>query len=198
MKTNPETVSNRSPYVDQTLQLNTMQKRLYLILALLVPAGVSAQAAQSGAAQSGAAPAAQKSTLSLDEAINLARRNNPVHLAVVNNRRTADAAVRSANGQLLPNADASFQAQRQQGGRQIFGGTSLGASSDINQSQYSIGIGNRINRATLIAPESRSNTWLCSRRRTGLRCRTPCSSPRSRSSSSQRRALLLDPARSST
>lgn len=148
MKTNPETVSNRSPYVDLTLQLNTMQKRLYLILALLVPAGLSAQAAQSGAA-----PVAQKTTLSLDEAINLARRNNPVHLAVVNNRRTADAAVRTANGQLLPNADASFQAQRQQGGRQIFGGTSLGASSDINQSQYSIGIGYRINRATLIAPK---------------------------------------------
>jgi hypothetical protein len=130
-----------------------MQKRLYLILALLVPAGVSAQASQSGAAQPGAAPAPQKATLSLDEAINLARRNNPVHLAVVNNRRTADSAVRSANGQLLPNADASFQAQRQQGGRQIFGGTSLGASSDINQSQYSIGIGYRINRATLIAPK---------------------------------------------
>ncbi|MGH9422291.1 MAG: TolC family protein, partial [Thermoanaerobaculia bacterium] len=33
------------------------------------------------------------------------------------------------------------------------GGTSLGASSDINQSQYSIGIGYRINRASFIAPK---------------------------------------------
>jgi outer membrane protein len=121
-----------------------MQKRLYLILAALVPAAVSAQTSTT------AAPA--RTTLSLDEAINLARRNNPAHLAQINNRRTADAAVRSANGQLLPNADASFFAQRQQGGRQIFGGTSLGASSDINQSQYQIGIGYRINRATLITP----------------------------------------------
>ena len=124
----------------------TMQKRLYLILALLVPAGASAQTGSPTAA-------IQRATLSLEDAINLARRNNPAHLAAVNNRRTADAAVRTAQGQLLPSADASFFAQRQQGGRQIFGGTSLGASSDINQSQYQIGIGYRINRATLLAPK---------------------------------------------
>jgi outer membrane protein len=124
---------------------NSMHKRLYIILAALLPAAASAQTQ--------AAAPAQRTTLSLDEAINLARRNNPVHLAAINNRRTADAAVRAAQGQLLPNADASFFAQRQQGGRQIFGGTSLGASSDINQSQYQIGIGYRINRATLIAPK---------------------------------------------
>ena len=122
-----------------------MQKRLYLVLTALVPVALSAQAP--------ATAPAQRASLSLDEAINLARRNNPVHLATINNRRTADAAVRAANGQLLPNADASFFAQRQQGGRQIFGGTSLGASSDINQSQYQIGIGYRLNRATLIAPK---------------------------------------------
>jgi outer membrane protein len=122
-----------------------MQKRLYLILAVLVPAAVFAQTP--------ANPPAQRTTLSLEDAITLARRNNPAHLSAINNRRTADAAVRAAQGQLLPNADASFFAQRQQGGRQIFGGTSLGASSDINQSQYQIGIGYRINRATLIAPK---------------------------------------------
>jgi outer membrane protein len=121
-----------------------MTKRLYLILAVLVPVIGSAQAPATSAA-----PA----SLSLDEAITLAKRNNPSHLATINNRRTADAAVRAANGQLLPSADASFQAQRQQGGRQIFGGTSLGASSDINQSQYSIGLGYRINRATFIGPK---------------------------------------------
>jgi len=140
-----ETLSNPSPYVDLTPPSNKMQKRLYLILALLVPAGVRAQSAP---------PAPQqRTTLSLDEAITLARRNNPLHLATINNRRTADAAVRAAQGQLLPSADASFFAQRQQGGRQIFGGTSLGASSDINQSQYQIGIGYRINRATFVTPK---------------------------------------------
>ncbi len=123
-----------------------MQMRLCLVFALLIPGALAAQ---------GAAPASNGATanLSLDEALNLARRNNPNHLATVNNRRTADAAVRSAQGQLLPSADASFNAQRQQGGRQIFGGTSLGASSDVNQSSYQIGIGYRLNRATFITPK---------------------------------------------
>lgn len=123
-----------------------MQKRLFLILALVLPGSAHAQSTT-------AAAPAPRATLSLDEAINLARRNNPVHLATINNRRTADAAVRSARGQLLPSADASFFAQRQQGGRQIFGGTALGATSDINQSQYQIGVGYRVNRATFIAPK---------------------------------------------
>ncbi len=121
--------------------------RLFLILALGIPGLAAAQVA--APAQSDAAPA----TLSLADALNLAVRNNPSHLSIINNRRTADAAVRTANGQLLPSADASLSASRQQGGRQIFGGTSLGASSDVNQSQYSIGIGYRINRATFIAPK---------------------------------------------
>jgi outer membrane protein len=100
-----------------------------------------------------ARPDSTPATLSLADALNLAIHNNPTHLSTINNRRTADAAIRSAAGQLLPSADASFNAQRQQGGTQIFGGTSLGASSDINQSQYSIGIGYRINRASFIQPK---------------------------------------------
>jgi outer membrane protein len=123
-----------------------MQKSLYLILAVLAPVVVSAQNPAPGSAP-------ERTTLSLDDAITLARRNNPAHLSVINNRRTANAAVRAANGQLLPSADANFNVQRQQGGRQIFGGTSLGASSDINQSSYQIGIGYRLNRATFITPK---------------------------------------------
>ncbi len=122
-----------------------MQMRLCLILALLVPGLAAAQSAPQGSPEA-------RAVLTLDEAVQLARRNNPNHLATINNRRTADAAVRSAQGQLLPSADASFSAQRQQGGRQIFGGASLGASSDVNQSSYQIGIGYRLNRATFITP----------------------------------------------
>ncbi len=120
--------------------------RLSLILVLLVPGALAAQAAPQVSAE-------QRATLSLEEAVALARRNNPTHLATINNRRGADAAIRAANGQLLPSADASLNAQRQQGGRQIFGGTSLGASSDVNQSSYQIGIGYRVNRATFITPK---------------------------------------------
>src|SRR5512133_363316 len=124
-----------------------MQMRLFLILALDVPGLAAAQV--TAPVPNGSAPA----TLSLADALNLAVRNNPGHLSIVNNRRTADAAVRSANGQLLPNADASLTALRQQGGAQIVSGSALGASSDVYQSQYSVGIGYRINRATFIAPK---------------------------------------------
>ena len=73
-----------------------------LVLAL----AVSALAPVALRAQSGAVPTG--ATLTLDDAITLARRNNPVYLSQANNRRTADAAIRSARGALLPSADASF------------------------------------------------------------------------------------------
>jgi outer membrane protein len=96
--------------------------------------------------------AAVITTLTIDQAIDLARRNNPELQQTLNNRINARAAVRSAYGALLPSADASLSAQRQQGGQQILNGTSLGASSDVNQSSYQIGINYRINSATLITP----------------------------------------------
>ncbi len=116
----------------------------FLILLSLV-------AVQTASAQGGR-DTLTKSTLSMDEAIAIARRNNPDFLQTVNNRHTASAAVRSAYGALLPTADASFAATRQQSGQQIVSGSSLGASSDINQSSYRIGFGYRLNSATLITP----------------------------------------------
>src|ERR1700716_2885992 len=95
---------------------------------------------------------AGQSALTIDQAVELAWRNNPELQQVQNNRIGARAAVRSAYGALLPSADASLSAQRQQGGQQIFSGTSLGASSDVNQSSYQIGFNYRINSATLITP----------------------------------------------
>ena len=95
---------------------------------------------------------APPTTLTIDQAIDLARRNNPQLQQTLNNRIGARAAVRSAYGALLPSADASLSAQRQQGGQQIFGGTALGARSDVNQSNYQIGLNYRINSATLITP----------------------------------------------
>lgn len=93
-----------------------------------------------------------QATLTIEQAVELARRNNPELQQIQNNRIGAKAAVRSAYGALLPSADASLSAQRQQGGQQIFSGTSLGASSDVNQSSYQIGLNYRINSATLITP----------------------------------------------
>ena len=132
-----------------------MKNRFCFILGALFPLSVAAQPPSLSAvlAVSGASDTVSVATLSLADAVTIARRNNPAHLSVVNNRGTADAAVRSAYGQLLPSADASFSALRQQGGRQIFNGGAFGASSDVNQSSYRIGIGYQLNTATLITPK---------------------------------------------
>ena len=111
-----------------------------------------AAGATQASAQVASRDSAVPTTLTIDQAIELARRNNPELQQTLNNRIGARAAVRSAYGALLPSADASLSAQRQQGGQQIFSGTSLGASSDVNQSNYQIGLNYRINSATLITP----------------------------------------------
>lgn len=101
---------------------------------------------------SGRETASGTSSLTLEDAITTARRNNYLYLEALSNRKRADASVRSAFGQLLPSADASLTGLRQQGGRQIFNGGSFGASSDVNQSQYRIGLLYRVNSATLLTP----------------------------------------------
>src|SRR5215213_2612226 len=92
--------------------------------------------------------------LTLDEAITLARRNNPVFLAQTTNRRTADAAVRSARGALLPSADASFGTRYQQGGQQVFNGLSFSNSSDAVQSSYGLNLNYRVNTSTFVTPKA--------------------------------------------
>jgi outer membrane protein TolC len=69
-------------------------------------------------------------TLTLDEAISLARQNNPLYLQTTNERRSADAQVRSAYGALLPSSNASFYSGYQQGGDIFVNGGSLAVGSD--------------------------------------------------------------------
>lgn len=92
--------------------------------------------------------------LTLDEAIALARRNNPVFLSQANDRGPADAAVRSARGAFLPSADASFGARYQQGGQQVFNGLSFSNSSATKQSSYDLSLNYRINSATFVNPKA--------------------------------------------
>jgi outer membrane protein len=119
-----------------------------LVLAL----AVSAMAPGAILAQANTAPSGD--LLTLDEAITLARRNNPVYLSTANNRRTADAAVRSAKAQLLPSADASFGGRYQQSGQQVVSGLSFSSSSSTVQSSYNLGLNYRINRSTFLTPKA--------------------------------------------
>ena len=89
--------------------------------------------------------------LTLEEAQSLARRYNPDHQQVRNNRRTASAALRSAYGNLLPSAEALFQGQFREGGTQPINGVTF-ATSDIRQSSYWLGVNYNLSAATLLSP----------------------------------------------
>ncbi|MEO5814007.1 MAG: TolC family protein [Gemmatimonadaceae bacterium] len=115
-----------------------------LVVSAMVPCAIRAQA---NTAPTGA-------QLTLDEAVSLARRNNPVYLSQASARRTADAAVRSARGALLPSADASFSSRYQQAGQQVFSGQSFSNSSATLQSGYNIGLNYRLNRSTFLTPKA--------------------------------------------
>ncbi|MBC7788698.1 MAG: TolC family protein [Anaerolineae bacterium] len=89
--------------------------------------------------------------LTLEEAQSLARRYNPDHQQIRNNRRVATAALKSAWGNLLPSADALFQGQQRQGGTQPINGVNF-STSDIRQSSYWLGLNYNISAATLLNP----------------------------------------------
>lgn len=115
---------------------------LLLAVALLVPSR---------------APAQERATLTLQEAIDLARRNNPEYLSQANDIAVADWAVRDAYGSLLPGASVSTSYGYQAAGNPRFGaftGTELGLNSttDYYSSSYSIGMSYRLSGSSLLAP----------------------------------------------
>jgi len=83
--------------------------------------GLAAFAAQASA-QGVPGDSTAQASLTIQQAIDLARRNNPELQQVMNNRVGAQAAVRSAYGALLPSADASLSVQRQQAGSRFSAG----------------------------------------------------------------------------
>jgi outer membrane protein len=94
-------------------------------------------------------------TLTLDDAITLARRNNPDFLQQANDVTAADWAVRSAYGQLLPGASASTSYNYQAAGTQRvgnFGDIGVTNSTDYYSSNYSLGLNYRLSGSTLMAP----------------------------------------------
>ncbi len=98
----------------------------------------------------------RSAVLTLDEAIALALRNNPQHLQLVNDSRTAAWAVRSAYGALLPTASVSFSSEYRKEGSQPFQGLSFSTSSDVYQSSYWLGLTYDIDPSTFITPRLES------------------------------------------
>ncbi len=98
------------------------------------------------------AQAQSDATLTLDEAISLARRNNPTYLQTANARRSADLQVRTAYASLLPSVNASMSGRYQRAGEQFVQGIQLQSPSDVMQSSYFVGASYSINSAVLFAP----------------------------------------------
>ncbi|OYV68438.1 MAG: hypothetical protein B7Z72_08210, partial [Gemmatimonadetes bacterium 21-71-4] len=117
---------------------------------LPLSAALVALVAHTAFAQGGTSPATQD--LSLEQAIALARQNNPTYLGTVTGRRTADAEVRSAYGAFLPTLSSSFSAGYQQAGSQVFQGLTFTGSSDAVTSHYSLGLNYSLSMSSFIQP----------------------------------------------
>ena len=102
-----------------------------------------------GVAMPAGAQTATRATLSLAEALDIAKQNNPGYLQSVNGRTRASAAVRTAYGQLIPTADVGFGASYREGRPQFFGGVAFGATSDIISSSWNLSSNLRLSYNTL-------------------------------------------------
>jgi outer membrane protein len=129
--------------------IGTRDLMRHALSAFLLVAASSAAFAQSQ-------PAAQTQTsgpiLTLEEAVQLALRNNPSHLQSLSARNRSGASVRTAYGAFLPSVNSNLSGQFREGGNEIFGGQQFGSSSDVLSSSYSIGISAFYSMRTLLQP----------------------------------------------
>ena len=91
--------------------------------------------------------------LSLQEAISIARRNNPLVLTTRSARQRAGAALRTSYGVLLPDVSTSFSNGFREGRPQFFGGQQFGSNSDVMSTDASVNMRALYNGSNLIAPK---------------------------------------------
>lgn len=104
-------------------------------------------ATASSAIAQGGAPA----TLSLEDALALAVRNNPAYLQSLSGRDRAGTALRSAYGTLLPRASTSLSTGYRQGKPEFFSGVSFGANSDVLSSSWGLSFNYAISYGAIAA-----------------------------------------------
>lgn len=90
--------------------------------------------------------------LSLAEALELARENNPDYLSQENDLVSARWGVRSAYGDLLPSASASMGMGYSASGERRFGTVGLGEQPAMYSSNYSLGLSYTLSGAELLEP----------------------------------------------
>ena len=99
-------------------------------------------------------PISDSHTLTLDEAINTARQNNPALQQTKELVRNSEASVRTTYAALLPSANASVGAAYTQAGTQIVQGVQLPAGSDSYNGSYRLNFGYNISAAAAFAPRA--------------------------------------------
>lgn len=114
---------------------------LLVLLALLSPPLATSAWAQSAS-----------DGLSLDEAIALAEQNNPNYLTQRNQLASAEWAVRSAYGSLVPQLNLSNSFGYTAKGERRFDSVVLDQQPEIFSSRYSLGASLQLNGSTLLAP----------------------------------------------
>jgi outer membrane protein len=98
--------------------------------------------------------AAVAPVLSLQDAISLARRNNPIFLQTRSARQRAGAALRTSYGLLLPDISSSFANSYREGRPQFFGGQAFGSTSDVISSDASLNVRATYSGQNLLAPKA--------------------------------------------
>ncbi len=108
-------------------------RSVLLLAALALPAGAQAPA----------------SRLTLEGALDLARKHNPAYQQALTARTRTGAALRSAWGAFIPSADANLGFGYRQGRQQFFGGVAFGATSDIVSSNWGGSLSAQYSMATV-------------------------------------------------
>ena len=135
-----------------------MRPASLIVFLACVPGAIGAQ---SVAADTTAARATRPSgkppvSVTIGQAIELAERNNPVHLSTLDRRSVASWQRRSAYGAFLPNVSAQFGSQYREGLQQLIAGQRFGAASDQISSSYDIGVSAQYSAATLLTPRQQT------------------------------------------
>jgi outer membrane protein len=121
-------------------------KLIAAALCAAIPALVS-HAANAQTADSTSGP-----VLTVEQAVNLAVRHNPIHLSVVNDRSSATALRKEAYGQLLPRFDALLQGNFTKAGEAPINSVQFATTSDVYQSFYSVGLTYNLSWASFVNP----------------------------------------------
>ena len=113
-------------------------------------------AASSAALAQTPQPAAQTQAsgpiLTLEEAIQLALRNNPDHLTTRSARQRSGSQLRASYGALMPQLSSSFTSSFSKGGPIVFEGQQIGSQPDQLGSRYSVSLSASYSGSSLLGP----------------------------------------------